>query len=207
MAVQSVTGATNQQNSSTTQQSASGVSLDPSAFLKILIADLKNQDPLNPASPEDFMSQLAQLTQVQQLNNISSAISALSQSSQQGSIAQWLSIVGKKVDVQSTTMSSGDQVTLSPQGAYDKVILTLTDSSTGNMQQVTFKNGDPLTYTYNGTDNVTFGVSATLKGSPVSCGVENSRVVQGIQTNSSGVQVIFGDGTTMLASAITQITQ
>ena len=207
MAVQSVTGATNQQNSSTTQQSASGVSLDPSAFLKILIADLKNQDPLNPASPEDFMSQLAQLTQVQQLNNISSAVSALSQSSQQGSIAQWLSIVGKKVDAQSTTLSTGDQVTLWPQGAYDKIILTLIDSSTGNMQQVTFKNGDPLTYTYNGTDNVTFGVSATLNGSPVSCGVENSRVVQGIQTNSSGVQVIFGDGTTMLASAITQITQ
>jgi len=206
MAVNGVTGTTSQQNSSTTQSSTSGLSLDPSAFLKILIADLQNQDPLNPSSPEDFMSQLAQLTQVQQLTNISSALSAMSQNNQQGSIAPWLATVGKKVDAQSNALSTGDQVTLQPQGNYDQIILTVSHAN-GNMEQIEFNNGDPLTYTYNGTDNATFGISATYNGSPVSCGAENSRIVTGLQTNSSGIQVVFGDGSTMPVTSITQISQ
>jgi len=204
MAVNGVTDTSSQQTSSTTQK---GLALDPNAFLKILIADLQNQDPLNPSSPEDFMSQLAQLTQVQQLNTISSSLAAMSQSSQQGSIAQWLATVGKKVDVQSNALSVGDQVTLQPQGNYDQIILTVQHQSTGNMEQIKFSNGDPLTYTYKGTDNATFGISATYNGTPVACGVENSRIVQGIQTSDSGIQIVFGDGTKMPVTSITQITQ
>ncbi len=208
MSVQPVTNTASQQSTSTTNQSNFTGALDANAFLKILIADLKNQDPLNPSSPEDFMSQLAQLTEVQQLTNISGSVSTLAQSGQQGGISQWLSAVGKKVDVQSSALSTGDKVTLYPQGSYDQIILTLKDSTTGNMQQVTFKNGDPLTYTYQGTDNVSLsGISATLNGAPVACNVEVSRVVTGVQTNSSGVEVVFGDGTTMPVTSITTITQ
>jgi flagellar basal-body rod modification protein FlgD len=207
MSVQAITNATSQQSTSTTQTSASTPTLGPDAFLKILIADLQNQDPLDPQKPEDFMAQLSQLTEVQQLTNISTSISALAQNSQQGGIAQWLSTVGKKVDVQDNALSTGDQVTMQPQGSYDKVILTVTDSNTGSMQQVTFNNGDPLTYTYQGTGNATFGISATYNGAPVSCGVENSRVVKGIQTDSSGVQIVFGDGKSMPVTSITTITE
>jgi flagellar basal-body rod modification protein FlgD len=207
MSIQPVTNATSQQSTSTTQQSPSTTILGPDAFLKILIADLQNQNPLDPQKPEDFMAQLSQLTQVQQLTNISGSISALVQNSQQGGIAQWLSSVGKKVDVQDNALSTGDQVTMQPQGSYDKVILTLTNTNTGNVQQVTFKNGDPLTYTYQGSGNVTFGISATYNGAPVSCGVENSRVVKGIQTSDSGVQVVFGDGKIMPVTSITTITE
>jgi flagellar basal-body rod modification protein FlgD len=34
-------------------------------FLKLLVAQLQNQDPLNPEDPSQFMSEIAQLTQVQ----------------------------------------------------------------------------------------------------------------------------------------------
>jgi flagellar basal-body rod modification protein FlgD len=34
-------------------------------FLQLLVAQLKNQDPLNPQDPSQFMSEIAQLTQVQ----------------------------------------------------------------------------------------------------------------------------------------------
>jgi len=208
MSVQPVTNATSQQGTSTTSQSNFTGALDANAFLKILIADLQNQDPLNPSSPEDFMSQLAQLTEVQQLTNISGSVSTMAQTSQQGGISQWLSVVGKKVDVQSSALSTGDKVTLYPQGSYDQIVLTLTDSTTGNMQQVTFKNGDPLTYTYQGADNATLsGISATLNGAAVACNVEVSRVVAGVQTDSSGVEVVFGDGTKMPVTSITTITQ
>ena len=207
MSIQSVTNVTSPQATSTTQKSGSAPIIGPDAFLKILIADLQNQNPLDPQKPEDFMAQLSQLTEVQQLTNISSSISSLVQNSQQGGIAQWLSTVGKKVDVQDNALSAGDQVTMQPQGNYDQVILTLKDSSTGNLQQVTFKNGDPLTYTYQGTGNATFGVSATYNGASVSVGIENSRVVKGIQTSDSGVQIVFGDGKIMPVTSITTITE
>jgi flagellar basal-body rod modification protein FlgD len=34
-------------------------------FLKLLVAQLQNQDPLNPSDPTQFMSEIAQLTSVQ----------------------------------------------------------------------------------------------------------------------------------------------
>ena len=210
MAVQAATTATQQSTSTTstgTNAATSATSISPDAFLKLLITQLKNQDPLNPQSPADFMSQLSQLTEVQQLTNISSSISSLSQSSQQGSIAQWLPTVGKKVDVQSNALSTGDQVTLQPQGDYDQILLTLSDANTGNLQEITVKKGDSLTSTYQGTDNVTFGVTATKNGMPVACSAGVLRVVQGVQTSSSGIQVVLGDGTTVPVTSITKITQ
>ena len=44
--------------------------LDKDAFLKLLVAQLKYQDPLNPADPGDFMAQTAQFTQVEKLDLI-----------------------------------------------------------------------------------------------------------------------------------------
>ena len=63
-------------------------------FLKLLTAQLKNQDPLNPVSNSDFTAQLAQfstLSGVQQLNTSTQQMLALQQ------ISQGASLVGKKV--------------------------------------------------------------------------------------------------------------
>ena len=51
-------------------------------FLKLLTAQLKNQDPLNPVSNSDFTAQLAQfstLSGVQQLNTSTQQMLALQQ--------------------------------------------------------------------------------------------------------------------------------
>ena len=207
MSVQPVTNSTTQQAAATTDQSVGGMSISPDAFLNILVTELQNQDPLDPQKPEDFLTQLASLTQVQDLTNIQSDLDSMSKTNQQGSIAQWLSTVGKKVNVQSQALSTGDQVTFQPSGNWDQIILTLTDSTTGNMQQVTFNQGDSLTYTYQGTDNVTFGATATFNGTPVALTGDVMRVVQGVQSSSSGIQLVLGDGTTVPVSAITEITQ
>ena len=46
-------------------------SLDKDAFLKLLVAQLKYQDPMKPADPQSFMAQTAQFTQVEKLDQIS----------------------------------------------------------------------------------------------------------------------------------------
>jgi len=61
---------------------ASGLgSLTSSDFLQLLVAQITNQDPLNPVSSSQFMSQTAELSTLEQ-------ITALSQSTAQASAAE-----------------------------------------------------------------------------------------------------------------------
>lgn len=44
--------------------------LDKDAFLKLMVAQLRYQDPLNPADSQAFMAQTAQFTQVERLSEL-----------------------------------------------------------------------------------------------------------------------------------------
>lgn len=44
--------------------------LDKDAFLQILVAQLRSQDPLNPVKSEEFIGQLAQLSSLEQLTSL-----------------------------------------------------------------------------------------------------------------------------------------
>ncbi|MGE5487980.1 MAG: flagellar hook assembly protein FlgD [bacterium] len=46
---------------------------DKVAFLKLLVAQIQNQDPLNPADGVEFLTQLVQFSQVEQLIEIRAA--------------------------------------------------------------------------------------------------------------------------------------
>ena len=66
---------TDQSQGSTAAASSLGTAglLDPSTFLTLLVDELKYQNPLDPTSSSDFMSQIASLSQVEQLQSVSSA--------------------------------------------------------------------------------------------------------------------------------------
>jgi len=67
--------ATSSISSATTAKSSNLASKDD--FLKILMSQLKYQDPLEPMKPDQFLSQLSQLTQVEQLQNIAKSLEDL----------------------------------------------------------------------------------------------------------------------------------
>ena len=56
--------------------------LDPQAFLQLLVAQLKYQDPTNPVDTSSFMNQTAMLSQVQTMNSMQSTLSSLVSSQQ-----------------------------------------------------------------------------------------------------------------------------
>jgi flagellar basal-body rod modification protein FlgD len=73
---------------------ASSALVNQADFLKLLTAQLRNQDPLNPVSNAEFTSQLAQfstLSGVQQLNTSTQQMLALQQ------VSQGATLVGKSV--------------------------------------------------------------------------------------------------------------
>jgi flagellar basal-body rod modification protein FlgD len=49
-------------------------------FLKILITQLQNQDPMEPMQDKEFIAQMAQFTSVEQLMNISTQLTSMNQS-------------------------------------------------------------------------------------------------------------------------------
>lgn len=51
--------------------------LGKETFLKLLVAQIKNQDPLNPADGVEFLTQLAQFSELEQLMEVRSGVDAL----------------------------------------------------------------------------------------------------------------------------------
>jgi flagellar basal-body rod modification protein FlgD len=51
--------------------------LGKDAFLKLLVAQLKNQDPLNPLDSHEFVAQLAQLQGLEELRSLKETVGTL----------------------------------------------------------------------------------------------------------------------------------
>ena len=80
-----------------TKDTSSGSSLDKDAFLQLLVTQMQYQDPLEPTSNTEYMSQLAQFTSLEEMENLNKAYTR--------SDAQ--SLVGSYVIIK-TQDSSGD---------------------------------------------------------------------------------------------------
>jgi flagellar basal-body rod modification protein FlgD len=93
MAISTVTSippTANQSSESTT--SAASASVDYNAFLRLLIAQIKNQDPTKPMDSAQLMSQLASFSNVEQSIKINQKLDSLMTST---ALSQIESLVGR----------------------------------------------------------------------------------------------------------------
>lgn len=60
-----------------------GYELDKNAFLRLLVTELKYQNPMNPADNKDFIAQLAQFSALEQTANLNESVGALGEGQQQ----------------------------------------------------------------------------------------------------------------------------
>ncbi|MDF9841380.1 MULTISPECIES: flagellar hook assembly protein FlgD [unclassified Paenibacillus] len=67
-------------NTSGTAKTTGNSTLGKDQFLKILITQLQNQDPMQPMEDKEFIAQMAQFSSVEQLMNISTQLTAMNQS-------------------------------------------------------------------------------------------------------------------------------
>ena len=86
---------------SSVKKAATSSGMDKDAFLQLLVAQMKYQDPLEPTSNTEYISQYATFSQVEQMQNMAATME-LSRAS---------SMVGKLVEV-STTDSNGETKTI-----------------------------------------------------------------------------------------------
>ena len=90
--VSTVSGASSQNNSDTTKLLFKEVG--PETFLKLLIAELQHQDPLNPMNNSEMVQQLNQIYQLQANMKLVDAFEALGMTQ---NVASAMSLLGKTV--------------------------------------------------------------------------------------------------------------
>lgn len=83
--------------------------LGKSAFLNLMIAQLKNQDPLSPAENSEFIAQLAQFSSVEGIENLNTSMASMSDAFGSSQALQASALVGRSVQVPGSSGAwSGD---------------------------------------------------------------------------------------------------
>lgn len=201
--------------------SATGSSGDSEQrFLKLLVTQLNNQDPLNPLDNAQLTSQLAQMSTVSGIEKLNSAFQSLLAQSGSSQALQAASLIGR------TVLVPGGQVTLSGsaatpfgidmQGPADSVKATVVDAA-GNTVR-TFDMGAQTegvkTMSWDGKSDAgqqladgsyTINISATSGGKAAAANALILAKVNSVAQNSTGVTLNLANGSTASLSGVKQI--
>lgn len=103
MSTDAISGSTsaNTTTSTSTMSAVEKGSLDKSAFLKLLVTQLQNQDPMKPMEDKEYIAQLAQFSSLEQMQNLNqtmqSFITLQNNYNQSQSGISTLSLIGRNV--------------------------------------------------------------------------------------------------------------
>jgi flagellar basal-body rod modification protein FlgD len=90
-----------------------GSTMGKEDFLTLLVAQLQNQDPLNPSDPTEFTAQLAQFSSLEQLFTVNETLGNLTSATSGQQQMSTLSLIGREAVFNSNSFQLGsDSVTL-----------------------------------------------------------------------------------------------
>lgn len=151
-------------------QALSENAMNKDQFIKLLVAQVQNQDPTSPMDPTQFTQQLAMLSQVEQAAQTNKQLEALrSQLAISGALFE-TALIGREVTAASETLALGEGGgSFSYQMATDAgaVSAVITDAKGNVIRQIDglpTKGGSLHDVTWDGLDNA---------GNPVEIGIYN----------------------------------
>lgn len=107
---------TNQSSSTAKSQTQE----DSDMFMRLMIAQLQNQDPTSPADTTDFMQQIATMSQVESINQLNTSVNEMSQSMLSSQAAlQASSMVGRSVYIPGDTTEVGTAANPYAHGSFN----------------------------------------------------------------------------------------
>ena len=127
-------------------------------FLLLLVTQLQNQDPLNPADHTEFTAQLAQFSSLEQLNNVNDNLEELQNYQASTNNSQAVSLLGKEITANGNFLQLIDggpvglDLSLSEDAAT--VVATIYDRSGGFVKSLENQNvvAGEQTLFWDGTD-------------------------------------------------------
>jgi flagellar basal-body rod modification protein FlgD len=188
-------------------------------FLTLLVAQLQNQDPLNPLDNAQVTTQLAQISTVSGINQLNDTVAALGASMGISQYLQAATLVGHDVVLGGNDLGLADgkaQGGVQLASAADHVSIAITDDA-GNVVRTLDLGAQPAGtrfFDWDGkTDSGTaapaghysFAVTATSAGKAVTFDTLMHATVEGIVSTSSGALLQLEGGNQVAFDAIKQI--
>ena len=188
-------------------------------FLKLLVTQMKNQDPLNPMDNAQVTSQMAQLSTVSGIDKLNTTLESLIGSVQSAQSYQASSMIGHNVLV------SGNEVNTTGTGGYfgvelpigaDKLTVTIKDGAGATIRTLSLGAQDAGTLPLNWdgyaddgsiapTGNYKIEVAATISGQSAAAEALSYAKVMSISNGSSGIKLNLSNLSTVSTSDIKEI--
>jgi len=102
-------------------RNTSGV-LDKDAFLRLLVTELKNQNPMEPMDNKEFISQMAQFSTLEQISNLSNSIEKFISTESVAMKLNAVGMIGKKVVIEGKNLKLES-------GTTDSIVFNLDEAA------------------------------------------------------------------------------
>jgi flagellar basal-body rod modification protein FlgD len=134
----SAIGNTQQGNQLTGKTASSKMSLKTEDFIKMMVTQLQNQDPLEPAKNEQLLAQMSQIGQLQSSTQLTESLKGLVLQNNLGAAGN---LIGKMVRGSDENNESVDGLVNSVRVESDKVFLELDNGKSLELGRVTSISG------------------------------------------------------------------
>jgi flagellar basal-body rod modification protein FlgD len=206
----------------TTADAIGSSALGKDDFMKLLMAQLANQDPTAPQDDTAFVAQLAQFSSLEQAQGTNSRLDSLLLAEANKNQTDYVNFIGKDVTYSTNTLDHQQGLanvstgTLS--GAANKVTVDILDSSGNVVRELNLGaqaagplqiiwDGDNASGTSQPTGTYTVKVTATdAAGAGVSCDLHNTGTATGVVFNN-GIPELTVNGTQIKMAQVTSISE
>ncbi|MEP7296654.1 MAG: flagellar hook capping FlgD N-terminal domain-containing protein [Burkholderiales bacterium] len=184
-------------------------------FLKLLVTQLKNQDPLSPMDNAQLTSQIAQINTVTGIATLNTSVQSLSSQFLQMQSLQGAALVGKDVIVPGNKLdfangsgqggfeltSAADAVKVEVMSPAGRVLDTLNlGAQSSGMHSFDWASAD-----YDNTSNLTFRVTASSGSTPLGSTPLMRDKVDAVSTGSEGLMLELDRAGTVAYSTVKAI--
>jgi flagellar basal-body rod modification protein FlgD len=216
-----------------TGSSATGTSAQSlsNTFLKLLVAQMNNQDPLNPVDNSQVTSQMAQISTVTGISSLNTTVSQLVSQLQQSQAMQSTQLSGHTVLVPGNSLTlastaaggSGSTQSMAAYGGFslaqaaDSVNVTVKDSTGATVRKISLGalGAGVQDFSWDGTTDsgahaaagsYSYSVTAKANGQSVSTTAYSAQQVVGVAPQSDGsLQFLLSNGSQVGFGSIAQI--
>jgi flagellar basal-body rod modification protein FlgD len=207
------------QLSGTSGSTATQTAADTSdRFLKLLVAQMKNQDPLSPMDNAQVTSQMAQINTVSGIEKLNTSVTSLGSQLMQSQTLQGASLVGKGVLVEGNKLNLENGSAMGAfdlSGAADGVKVEVLSSAGRVVDTIDLGAETSGTHSFEWTPpasaanstGLTFRVAATKGSTTVASTALMRDQVQSISTSGSSLNLNLASGSTVAYSAVKAISE
>ena len=190
-------------------------------FMKMLVAQMQNQNPLNPMDNAEFASQLAQMSQLQGIENMRTSIDSFVKQVTDGRLIDQSSLIGKEVLAAASSVNWDGQTpvvfSVNADAVLSNATLRITGSDGRIVDEVVLGSLGPEVQALSWDGNTKDGPPAlsgayrvavqglTFDGKLANGNVLTGATVESVQRAGSVIKVRLNDGRTVNDGQIMQI--